>query len=294
MKEAWQKTVVFLLALAVLAAFTLGRRGESNGTPYNAGAEESEAPGGEAKSGENALQGGNGGRKEAQNIGNGMQDEADEEEGRERRAGRVAREGKLPQGWEEPPCIVIDAGHGGYDPGKMGINGVPEKDVNLAVAKLLRDYLEACGVRVVMTRQEDQALSGEGEDHAKVRDLKKRIEIMEEAKPILAVSIHQNSYPEEYVRGAQVFYYSTSREGAALANALQARLISEVDPENHRVPKENESYYLLKKTSVPIVIAECGFLSNWEEAEKLRQEAYQEEVAWALYLGIMDYLEEKK
>ena len=78
-----------------------------------------------------------------------------------------------------------------------------------------------------------------------------------------------------------------------MARALQSRLISELDPENDRQVKENGSYYLLKKTSVPIVIAECGFLSNPEEAKKLCSAEYQEAVAWALYLGIMDYLEKK-
>ena len=207
---------------------------------------------------------------------------------------RVAREGKLLEGWTEQPCIVIDPGHGGFDPGKIGINNAPEKDVNLAIAKLLRDNLEASGVKVVMTRVEDVALGGTGEENAKVRDLKRRIEVIEEAAPRAAVSIHQNSYPEEYVHGAQVFYYVTSKEGKRLAEALQNRLVREIDPENERQVKDNNSYFLLKKTAVPLVIAECGFLSNREEAEKLCDPHYQEDVAWALYLGIMDYLQENK
>lgn len=205
-------------------------------------------------------------------------------------AGTATGDGKLPEGWEQAPCIVIDAGHGGYDPGKVGVGQVAEKDVNLAIAKLLRDALEADGVRVVMTREEDEALCGEGEERAKVKDLKGRIRIIEEAKPVAAVSIHQNSYPDDSVKGAQVFYYEGSTEGRRLAEALQARLIRETDPENGRQVKGNSSYYLLKKTAVPLVIAECGFLSNPEEAEKLADAKYQEKVARALYLGIMDYL----
>ena len=260
MKDFWQKAAVFFLAIAVLAAFTIGQRGGTNG---------------------NYLQDGN------------LKMEQAEEESLEDPLKRIAREGKLLEGWSEAPCIVIDPGHGGFDPGKMGINQVPEKEVNLAIAKLLRENLEACGVRVVMTREEDAALCDQGADNAKVRDMKRRIEIIEEAKPIAAVSIHQNSYPEEYVKGAQVFYYVDSKDGMELAQALQKRLIQELDPENGRQVKDNNSYYLLKKTSVPLVIAECGFLSNREEAEKLCTPEYQEDVAWALYLGIMDYLEKK-
>ena len=206
---------------------------------------------------------------------------------------RIAKEGKLINGFEQKPLIVIDPGHGGYDPGKIGINQLLEKDVNLAIAKLLRYNLEAAGAEVILTREEDCSLCGEGEEQAKVRDLKRRIQIMEEAEPVAVVSIHQNSYPEEYVHGAQVFYYCTSKEGQALASALQERL-REVDPSNERQIKDNDSYFLLKKTAVPVVIAECGFLSNWEEAEKLGSEAYQEELAWALYLGIVDFLEQKR
>lgn len=204
---------------------------------------------------------------------------------------RVAREGKLAQGWEQDPCIVLDAGHGGFDPGKIGINDALEKDVNLKIAGLVRDYLEASGVKVVMTRQEDQALCDSGSDNMKVRDLKQRIAIIEENCPVAAVSIHQNSYPEESVHGAQVFYYSDSTRGRQLAETIQARLIAEADPENRRRTKPNDSYYLLKKTAVPLVIVECGFLSNSEEAAKLCTEEYQDTVAWAVYLGIMDYLE---
>ena len=227
-----------------------------------------------------------------------MEETRDEEAGEQLpweddRAARIARDGKLLEGWDASPCIVIDAGHGGYDPGKMGINGLPEKDVNLSIATMLRDDLEACGIQVVMTRTEDRSLCGEGEENAKARDLKNRIRVIEEVHPEVAVSIHQNSFPEAYVKGAQVFYYVTSAEGKKLAEALQKRLISELDPENDRQIKENDSYYLLKKTSVPLVIAECGFLSNPEEAQKLGTQEYQEDVAWALYLGIMDYLEKK-
>ncbi len=193
---------------------------------------------------------------------------------------------------EEKPCVVIDAGHGGFDPGKVGINGALEKDINLKIAEKLKMFLEANDVRVVMTRETDEGLYDADSSNKKVQDMKRRIELIDQASPALTVSIHQNSYPEEYVHGAQVFYYGGSSEGQQLAELLQTQLVKGVDPENKRQVKANDSYYLLKKTGVPIVIVECGFLSNGAEAEKLCSDIYQEKLAWAIHLGILQYLNE--
>ena len=147
------------------------------------------------------------------------------------------------------------------------------------------------------------------------QDMKRRIQIIEEAQPQLAVSIHQNSYGEEYVNGAQVFYYKGSRSrrpffkavkgmssrchlnfnadsaiSPSITEMIQNRMIQYLDPENHRQAKANDSYYLLKKTGKPIVIVECGFLSNSAEAEKLCDNYYQEKVAWNIHMSIMQYL----
>lgn len=191
---------------------------------------------------------------------------------------------------EEDMCVVIDAGHGGADPGKIGINGALEKDVNLEIALLVKTYLEAQDVKVVMTRETEEGLYDADASNKKVQDMKRRIAVIDETAPALTVSIHQNSYPEEYVKGAQVFYYTGSAEGQKLAELLQESLIKRVDSENHRQVKANDSYYLLKKTATPIVIVECGFLSNSAEAEKLCSRDYQERVAWAIHIGILQYL----
>lgn len=190
----------------------------------------------------------------------------------------------------EKVCVVIDAGHGGDDPGKVGINGVNEKDVNLQIAVLVKQFLEANDIEVVMTRESDEGLYDADASNKKVQDMKRRIEAIEDVSPALTVSIHQNSYPEEYVHGAQVFYYTGSIQGQLLAEAVQGQLIKRVDPENRRRVKANDSYYLLKKTGVPIVIVECGFLSNGGEAEKLCSPDYQQRVAWAIHMGILQYL----
>lgn len=186
--------------------------------------------------------------------------------------------------------VVIDSGHGGMDPGKIAADGTPEKDLNLSIALKLQKYLEAADIRVIMTRTEDMGLYDENAPNKKVQDMKNRIALMEECNADLTVSIHQNSYSDSAIHGAQVFYYTTSADSKALAETLQELLIRDLDPANHRQAKANDTYYLLKKTSCPTVIVECGFLSNPEEAAKLKSDSYQEELAWVLHLGILQYL----
>lgn len=186
--------------------------------------------------------------------------------------------------------IVIDPGHGGNDPGKVAINSALEKDVNLAIALKLKKYLEQEDMEVVMTRQEDKGLYEETDSNKKVHDMKNRLAIMEGAKPALVVSVHQNSYHEESVSGVQVFYYRDSAEGKRAALLVQEQMIATLQPAKEREAKENSTYYILKKTTVPTIIVECGFLSNREEANRLTSEDYQERVAWAIHLGIMRYI----
>lgn len=195
---------------------------------------------------------------------------------------------------KEKPCVVIDAGHGGTDPGKVGVDGSLEKDINLKIAKKLAVFLGAADVDVVLTRESDAGLYDENVSNKKVQDMKNRVALIEEKKPVMTVSIHQNSYHEEYVHGAQVFYYAGSEESKDIAERMQRVLAEQVDPDNARQAKANDSYYLLKKTSSPIVIVECGFLSNYEEAQKLSSEAYQEKTAWAIHLAILQYLNVKE
>ena len=186
--------------------------------------------------------------------------------------------------------VVLDAGHGSSDSGKVGINGVLEKDINLSISKK-KKYLEKKGICVIMTRNKDESLA-EGENgNRKVQDMKARVKRINDTKPDLAVSIHQNSYHEESIHGAQVFYYEHSESGEKDARILQEALLA-VDPDNTRQVKANTTYYLLKRTEVPILIVECGFLSNQEEAEKLASEDYQKEIAKAIANGIESCLKD--
>ena len=188
------------------------------------------------------------------------------------------------------PVVVIDAGHGGNDPGKVGINGQLEKDINLKIVQRLKEYLEAADVKVVLTRDSDQGLYNSGDSHKKMADMRRRCEVIDEANPDLVVSIHQNSYHEEYVSGGQVFYYKTSEKGKYLAELLQKRFDYVLGEANKRLAKANDNYYLLLHVKAPIVRVECGFLSNSKEAARLEEEDYQDRMAWTIHMGILQYL----
>lgn len=180
--------------------------------------------------------------------------------------------------------IVIDAGHGGWDPGKVRIDGTEEKKINLDISLKLQKYLEQGGANVFTTRIDDTALSKK-----KIEDLKQRKIIANGDDIDVFVSIHQNSFPKNSAHGAQVFYYKNSENGKALAECIQKQIKEFVDNTNDRVPKANGEYYILKNTKSASVIVECGFLSNDEENAKLNSEEYQQKIAWAIYMGILDF-----
>nr|WP_296030434.1 N-acetylmuramoyl-L-alanine amidase [uncultured Dorea sp.] len=182
--------------------------------------------------------------------------------------------------------IVIDSGHGGDDPGKIGINQAKEKDVNLKIAKKVKKRLKKEGWKVVMTREEDVMLGDAQKGNRKIHDMKARVELINKTMPAMAVSIHQNSYQEAEIHGAQVFYYSHSQDGKRMAETIQRALLM-ADEENTRQAKANDTYYLLKRTEVPTIIVECGFLSNPQEAEKLTEDGYQKKLAQAITSGII-------
>ncbi len=179
--------------------------------------------------------------------------------------------------------VVIDAGHGGFDPGKVGDGDVYEKDINLAIAKKLQSYFEQSGATVIMTRTDDNALDGTKND-----DMRARKDTINGAKGDILISIHQNSYETSDVRGAQVFYYS-SEESEALATNIQDEFNREINASNTKNQTENDTYYLLKETNIPAVIVESGFLSNPEESKLLSTEEYQDKVAWSIYVGTINY-----
>ncbi len=191
---------------------------------------------------------------------------------------------------EKPITIVIDPGHGGRDPGKVGVNNALEKDVNMSIALKLKNLLEHNDIKIIMTREEDIGLYSEGDSNKKRADLIARVDIIKENGADLAVSIHQNSFTEEYVKGAQVFYHSKSQQGKLFAEIMQAQIVKTIADGNHRKAKPNNNYYMLTKTECPLVIVECGYLSNIREAALLVNEDYQEKMAYAIHLSILRYI----
>lgn len=190
--------------------------------------------------------------------------------------------------------IVLDAGHGGFDGGMVGGSGISEKELNLVYAKKLGDLLEKAGYRVVQTRVSDAGLYDEDHANKKAQDMQRRCAVIEQEKPLLTVSIHQNSYPQDAsVCGPQVFYYEQSKEGEKLAAVIQEHLNNMKDVMRQRKEKGNASYYILKRSASTTVIVECGFLTNSQEEVLLQQESYQEQVVQAIYNGILQYLNEK-
>ncbi len=194
--------------------------------------------------------------------------------------------------FKQSTAIVIDVGHGGNDPGKVSADGTREKDVNLQIATYLKDYLIAQDYIVYLTRDSDKGLYDENASNKKNSDLRNRIQFFKDKNAALVVSIHQNSYPDTIQHGAQVFYYSGSESGKELATSIQNTLLS-IDNTNTRTEKSSDSYYLLKNTSMPAVIVECGFLSNPEECAKLTDSNYQKKLAYAISLGVCSYHNQK-
>lgn len=152
-----------------------------------------------------------------------------------------------------------------------------------------KKVLEEEGYGVILTRSDGDGLYADTDRNKKASDMKKRCEIIENAGADIVISIHQNSFTDSEVSGAQVFYYRHSKEGKLLADCIQQNLIKMVDNSNTRVSKANEDYYMLLHTKCPAVIVECGFLSNPAEEKLLLSEEYQKSIARAITAGIKDY-----
>ena len=196
---------------------------------------------------------------------------------------------------KETPCIIIDAGHGGFDGGASTDDGYPEKHINLSISIYLSDYLTALGYETLLTRTIDESLEDSGLSTIRKRktsDLHNRMKIMEETENAIYISIHQNHYSQEKYRGMQVFYSpSFSDESSALAESIQSYTVNALQPDNTRKIKEcTSSVFLIYKAVKPAVLVECGFLSNEEEAELLQTEKYQKNIALCIAMGAQNYL----
>ena len=198
-------------------------------------------------------------------------------------------------GAEAQKVVVLDAGHGGEDPGKVSsYSDLKEKDLNLKIAFKVKELLEKENYKVIMTREDDKLVYTEGTTNIyekRKQDLTQRKKIMDESAAGIVVSIHLNGFPEAKYYGAQTFYPPNSDKSLKLANSLQKSLRELVDPENKREPQEKKDpIVILRELVTPTTIVECGFLSNAEEEKKLGTDEYQAKLAGAIVDGIKNYL----
>lgn len=184
--------------------------------------------------------------------------------------------------------VVIDAGHGGDDPGAIGCTGTVEAELNLAIAQKLQGLLSSAGATVIMTRENADGLY-DGDRHTKKqRDMMNRGEIIKNSGADAMVSIHMNTFTDGKYSGTQVFFDTLSSHGRRLAESVQLAVKSCLQPDNRREAKTGD-YFILKAGVMPSVIVECGFISNAAEEAALCDEGYQGRMAWCIMLGLQSF-----
>ena len=195
-----------------------------------------------------------------------------------------------------PPTVILDAGHGGPDGGANGVNGVHEKDLNLAMVLLLAELFRGEGVEVILTRADDALPITEEQDrsgHRKRWDVTNRIGFTKLYPDALFVSIHMNLFPVEKYSGLQVWYAKTPGS-AELAETVRRRVTAELQPDNKRqCKKADSSIRLLDEAGCAAILVECGFLSNRAECEKLCSSDYQRELSFSIFCAIMEYVNQR-
>ncbi|MDR1753652.1 MAG: N-acetylmuramoyl-L-alanine amidase [Eubacterium sp.] len=191
--------------------------------------------------------------------------------------------------------IVLDAGHGGEDPGCVGLNGELEKEINLKIVKNLEEILLFSGFNVVLTRNEDISIHDNGITglrNQKVSDMQNRKKIVDSYPDSIFLSIHQNQFTSPQIFGAQMFYSENSEDNLKLAQTLQKNF-RDLDQDNNREVKIiDNGLYLFKNSVQPSVLIECGFLSNPKDVANLGNNEYQKMVSFTIYKSLLEYIEE--
>ena len=197
----------------------------------------------------------------------------------------------------ENNIILLDAGHGGEDGGAVGVGGIIEKDINLAITLKTSAFFKILGYKIEFTRKTDTMTCDKGlssQRDKKVSDIKNRFEQIEKSPCICAVSIHQNIFGGE-AKGTQVFYSGNNPESKSLAESLQSGISSMLQPENNRVIKQStKDIYILYHTQKPSVLVECGFISNSAEAAMLSDNRYQNKMAFSIAFSTVKHLTERE
>ena len=189
---------------------------------------------------------------------------------------------------DEIKFIYLDPGHGGKDGGAEN-DKVYEKNINLMICYYLKSYLENSGYNVKMTRYGDYDLASYNSKNRKTEDIKKRVDLINQEDIILYVSIHCNKYSNSKIYGAQTFYNCEKKQNKDLAEKIQNRIKSLLN-NTKREAKSITDKYLLDNVKTTGCLVEVGFLSNDVEVELLSKSEYQKQMAYCIYLGIIEYL----
>ena len=191
--------------------------------------------------------------------------------------------------------IALDAGHGKPDEGAEGANGTTEEKTNLEITLKVQKLLEESGATVLLTRSDENGIYDVDKTtlrEMKVSDIKNRVTIENESGADILVSIHLNKGDSSKYTGWQTFYRKDDENGKRLAINIQDSLKETIKTDNKRTAHEISGVYLVDHSKIPVAIVECGFLSNPQEEQKLQTEEYQNELAWGIYLGILNYFNE--
>lgn len=185
-------------------------------------------------------------------------------------------------------AVIIDAGHGGGDPGKVGMISY-EDEINLAIAKKLEEKLQLRGFRVIMTRDSEEGLIEAGQGWKKKTDMQMRRDIIDASNADIFISIHQNAHANSVNRGAQVFYNGANEENRVLAEIMQRSVAAVSVVPNRRVCVDEREFMVLRGNSMPSCLIECGFMSNHAEEELLNTQEYQDKLAQAILESVCEY-----
>lgn len=183
---------------------------------------------------------------------------------------------------------VIDAGHGGKDCGTVGIDGALEKNINLSIATILYDFLNACGINAILIRNGDYEIYKEGEGRTR-SDLYNRLDFVNSIDNSRLISIHQNHFENEEEHGCQIWYSANTDTSKIMADSILKAINENTQKDNKRQNKASDnSYYILYKATVPSIMIECGFMSNYEENKNLQDTEYQTNIAFSVLEGICE------
>ena len=191
--------------------------------------------------------------------------------------------------------VVLDAGHGVPDEGAENNDGLTEAAINLKIALKVQNLLEQSGCTVILTRSDENAIYDANSNtikEMKISDIRNRVKIGNESTADIFVSIHLNKISQSQYYGWQTFYKNENEKSINLATSIQNGLNEAINRENKRVPLKISGIYIVDYVEIPLSIVDCGFLSNPEEAELLQQDEYQNQLAWGIYIGIINYFYE--